>query len=136
MKYRANWRKKVISFDLVPSKWSGGDTLTSSALDAIGPEWSETGMREKGRELVGSEVERRDMGSEGVWLVRWASQSTRGWVLRLESMKPGCKTVASAQLRSSITILGPQIPFFLFRAWFRVRIEFIQAEVQRGVETR
>ena len=68
----------MISFDLVPSKWSGGDTLTSSASDAIGPEWSETGVREKGRELVGSEVERRDMGSEGVWLVRCASQSTRG----------------------------------------------------------
>ena len=70
MKYRASWHKKVISFDLVPSKWSGGDTLTSSASDAIGPEWSETGMRERGRELVGFEVGRWDSWSEEVWLVK------------------------------------------------------------------
>ncbi len=78
-------------------------------------------------------------GTRGLKRFGWLSKPPTqlgGQILRLENVKPGCKTVASAQLRSSITFLGPQIPFFLFRAWFEVRIGFIQAEVQRGVETR
>ena len=101
----ASWRSKVINFVLVPSKYSGGESLILSGSEGMdfgefmaggdvpGQEWVVLGLK-----VVGL----AEAGLVGAKLASQASMPARGWV---------CGSVARvldsgrAQLRSSITFL-------------------------------
>ena len=101
----ASWRSKVINLALVPSKYSGGESLISSGSegmdfgefmaggDVSGQEWVVLGV-----EVVGLV----ESGLVGTKLASQVSMPARGWVFGSVAR---VLDSGRAQLRSSITFL-------------------------------